>query len=258
MDERQLYAVDRHYFETFRESLDPPLAERILADVTRYGPLVQTFASPMTPPMRTLVLCILDGAQVTAIKFEYEIKAAGTLASPSTTHAPSRALAHWQDALRLASDRHEQVGITLWVSQPNARSSTDEDGSFAVVIRKLSAWCAPQHQDVRTLQHHVVRRDVLMSGSLSKSSRTASTIAYPLVEEALRAGVPVLMIGVKGDLPNLMLAFPTFDPAPLVPWTEGSMSPTDPRTPAEAAAELATQRAHALTQWGIGLPRAGS
>jgi DNA helicase HerA-like ATPase len=29
-----------------------------------------------------------------------------------------------------------------------------------------------------------------------------------LTEEALRAGVPVLVIDVKGDLPNLLLAFP--------------------------------------------------
>jgi len=29
-----------------------------------------------------------------------------------------------------------------------------------------------------------------------------------LVEEALRARVPVLMLDVKGDLPNLLLTFP--------------------------------------------------
>ena len=42
-----------------------------------------------------------------------------------------------------------------------------------------------------------------------------------MVEEALRAGVPVLMIDVKGDLPNLKLAFPSFDAATMA-------SPTTP------------------------------
>jgi hypothetical protein len=32
-----------------------------------------------------------------------------------------------------------------------------------------------------------------------------------MVEETLRAKVPVLVIDIKGDLPNLRLAFPSFD-----------------------------------------------
>lgn len=41
-----------------------------------------------------------------------------------------------------------------------------------------------------------------------------------LVEEALRAGMPVLIVDVKGDLPNLALAFPSFDAACMTPWLE--------------------------------------
>ncbi len=41
-----------------------------------------------------------------------------------------------------------------------------------------------------------------------------------LIEEALRASVPVLVIDVKGDLPNLLLAFPSFDAAAIAPWIE--------------------------------------
>jgi len=33
-----------------------------------------------------------------------------------------------------------------------------------------------------------------------------------LVEEALGAGVPTIVIDVKGDLPNLLLTLPSFDP----------------------------------------------
>src|SRR6186713_2533643 len=41
-----------------------------------------------------------------------------------------------------------------------------------------------------------------------------------LIEEAAKAGVPTLVIDVKGDLPNLLLGFPDFDPARLEPWVE--------------------------------------
>jgi hypothetical protein len=47
-----------------------------------------------------------------------------------------------------------------------------------------------------------------------------------MVEEALRAQIPVLVIDVKSDLPNLLLSFPSFDPALLAPWIEGAGSPS--------------------------------
>jgi DNA helicase HerA-like ATPase len=75
-----------------------------------------------------------------------------------------------------------------------------------------------------------------------------------MVEEALLARVPVLMIDVKGDLPNLLLAYPSFAPSALLSWVEGNVSPSDPRSAAEVAAELAAQRQHGLAQWSIGEP----
>jgi hypothetical protein len=73
-----------------------------------------------------------------------------------------------------------------------------------------------------------------------------------LVEEALLARVPVLMIDVKGDLPNLLLAYPSLTPDVLLPWVEGNVSPSDPRSPLQVAAELAAQRASGLARWSIG------
>ena len=65
-----------------------------------------------------------------------------------------------------------------------------------------------------------------------------------LVEEALRAGIPTLVIDVKGDLPNLLLSFPGFDPADLAPWAEGDATP-------EGLAALSEERREALADWGI-------
>ena len=63
-----------------------------------------------------------------------------------------------------------------------------------------------------------------------------------MIEEALRAGIPTIVIDVKGDLPNLMLSFPTFDPEAIEPWVEGD------------AAKLAEERRTALAGWNIGQP----
>jgi hypothetical protein len=71
-----------------------------------------------------------------------------------------------------------------------------------------------------------------------------------LVEEAIGAGVPVLMIDVKGDLPNLLLAFPDFSAKAVEPWVEPG--PGDPRSAAEISEALALERKTGLAAWGIG------
>ena len=73
-----------------------------------------------------------------------------------------------------------------------------------------------------------------------------------LIEEAARAGVPTLVIDVKGDLPNLLLAFPDFTPAPFEPWIERARDSLTPEAVTARAAELATKRRAALNEWGIG------
>jgi hypothetical protein len=71
----EMHDVDRVFREAIGRPLDPPLAQAIPADVARLKPLVQTFASPMTAPIRAMVYCILDGAQVRAIRLDYKFKA---------------------------------------------------------------------------------------------------------------------------------------------------------------------------------------
>jgi hypothetical protein len=77
-------------------------------------------------------------------------------------------------------------------------------------------------------------------------------VTLGLVEEALRQGIPVLMLDVKGDLTNLGLSFPTYSSAPFEPWVQPT--PGDPRSIAEIAHALASQRAAGLTKAGIGEP----
>ncbi len=71
-----------------------------------------------------------------------------------------------------------------------------------------------------------------------------------MVEEALRSNVPVILIDVKGDLPNLLLAFPTFEGREFEPWIHGHTLP-DVAAPAEVAAQLAAERRRELESWKI-------
>jgi DNA helicase HerA-like ATPase len=61
-----------------------------------------------------------------------------------------------------------------------------------------------------------------------------------LIEEALLAGIPTLIIDPKGDLGNLLLAFPELKPDDFAPWVEGG----DP-------ADVAKQWSEGLADWGI-------
>jgi hypothetical protein len=104
-------------------------------------------------------------------------------------------------------------------------------------------------QEASALQlpaHHLTTHAVVVG--MTGSGKTG--LLTVMVEEALRRSVPVLMIDVKGDLPNLLLAFPNFAPELVEPWVEPA--PGDPRTAAEIARELSQQREHGLQAWNIG------
>jgi len=79
-----------------------------------------------------------------------------------------------------------------------------------------------------------------------------------MLEEAARAQVPTVVIDVKGDLPNLLLAFPGFEPAAHEPWveleSEEQREGPSPERVAARARELADKRRAALAEWQIGEP----
>jgi len=105
----------------------------------------------------------------------------------------------------------------------------------------LSALCIPAH--------HLVTHGVVVG--MTGSGKTG--LVTVMVEEALRAGVPVLVIDVKSDLPNLLLSFPDFNPRLIEPWVDAS--PTDPNATATAiAARLAEERRKGLEAFSIGAP----
>jgi hypothetical protein len=109
------------------------------------------------------------------------------------------------------------------------------DGRTAPVVHSLPA-------------HHLVTHGVVLG--MTGSGKTG--LIHVLVEEALNAGVPVLMIDVKGDLPNLMLTFPSFAAEHIQPWVENNLAPSETRTPRLVAEAQAQLRKQGLENWGIG------
>jgi glycosyltransferase involved in cell wall biosynthesis len=98
--------------------------------------------------------------------------------------------------------------------------------------------------------HHLSTHAVIVG--MTGSGKTG--LVTVLIEEALAAGVPVLVVDVKGDLPNLLLAFPSFEPDLIAPWIEAPPTDEAPQALESLARKLAAERRAGLTVWGIGEP----
>jgi hypothetical protein len=72
-----------------------------------------------------------------------------------------------------------------------------------------------------------------------------------LIEEALRAGLPVLAIDPKGDLTNLCLTFPNLAPADFRPWIDEAQAKNAGQSPDDFAASQAELWRNGLGTWGL-------
>ena len=73
-----------------------------------------------------------------------------------------------------------------------------------------------------------------------------------LIEEALSAGVPALLIDPKGDLTNLALTFPNLAPAEFEPWVNESDASKAGQSVPEFAAAQAETWTNGLAGWQLG------
>jgi len=103
-------------------------------------------------------------------------------------------------------------------------------------------------EPLRLPAHHLTTHAVVVG--MTGSGKTG--LLTVLVEEALGAGIPVLMLDVKGDLPNLLLTFPDFSPHHLEPWLEAPAGSTS--AVPDLAAAIARERQTGLASWGIREP----
>ena len=70
-----------------------------------------------------------------------------------------------------------------------------------------------------------------------------------LIEEAILDGVPVIAVDPKGDLGNLLLAFPELAPADFEPWVDPAAAARAGQTPSEFAESTANRWREGLAEW---------
>ncbi|HSJ98221.1 MAG TPA: DUF87 domain-containing protein, partial [Myxococcota bacterium] len=99
----------------------------------------------------------------------------------------------------------------------------------------------PLLYDARDLVTHAVIVGMTGSGKTG--------LAVGLIEEAAIDGIPVLAIDPKGDLGNLLLAFPELAPADFRPWVDPAEAAREGRSPDQHAAELARRWREGLAEW---------
>jgi hypothetical protein len=72
-----------------------------------------------------------------------------------------------------------------------------------------------------------------------------------VIEEALRAGLPVIAIDPKGDLTNLCLTFPNLAATDFQPWVDEAQARNAGQSPADFAAAQAEMWTTGLGTWGL-------
>ncbi len=96
--------------------------------------------------------------------------------------------------------------------------------------------------------HHFTTHGVVLG--MTGSGKTGLSIV--LVEEALRSGVPVIAIDLKGDLPNLLLNFPSLEKEAYLPWVDVEAATRDGLTPEQIAQGIADKWRAGLQKSGLG------
>lgn len=98
---------------------------------------------------------------------------------------------------------------------------------------------------LRVPAHHLVTHGVVVGMTGSGKTGLVTVIA----EEALRAGVPTLVIDVKGDLQNLLLTLPPGGAEAYLPWFPSAGA--DGSSPLERAGEVARERQAGFSKWSL-------
>lgn len=114
----------------------------------------------------------------------------------------------------------------------------------------LGTSCSLDRARTRGLVHMPARHLTTHGVILGMTGSGKTGLVTVMVEEALQNRIPVLVIDVKGDLPNLLLRFAHGDGAALAPWLERA-NDAEMRSTLERAAALAEQRRASLGHWGL-------
>jgi len=84
---------------------------------------------------------------------------------------------------------------------------------------------------------------------MTGSGKTGLGIIF--IEEALRSGLPVLVLDPKGDMTNLALTFPDLAPGDFEPWVDAARARRDDKSVEELAEDVASLWKSGLDSWGL-------
>jgi hypothetical protein len=84
---------------------------------------------------------------------------------------------------------------------------------------------------------------------MTGSGKTGLSVG--VIEELLRAKVPVIVIDPKGDMGNLALAFDRLAPEQFLPWVDRDAAAREGETPEQAAEAAAASWTKGLADWGL-------
>ncbi len=99
--------------------------------------------------------------------------------------------------------------------------------------------------------HHLTTHGVIVG--MTGSGKTG--LGVVALEEALLNGVPAIIIDPKGDMGNLLLNFPAFEPSDFRPWIDEGEAQRNEKTPDEMAADTAELWKNGLAGWEISSDR---
>ncbi len=85
---------------------------------------------------------------------------------------------------------------------------------------------------------------------MTGSGKTGLSVG--MIEEALKARIPVIVIDPKGDMGNLALTFDRLAPEQFEPWIDRDEAGREGKTTTEVASETATTWQKGLADWGLG------
>ncbi|NDJ85512.1 MAG: DUF87 domain-containing protein [Chloroflexi bacterium] len=120
----------------------------------------------------------------------------------------------------------------------------------------LGRYYEPSNQQLSDEVVYYESRDLTTHAVVVGMTGSGKTgLCITLLEEAILDGIPAIIIDPKGDITNLLLAFPDLHPQSFMPWINAGDAARAGLSVEEYAQDIAQRWREGLDSWGIGSQR---